>query len=1156
MVEAGWIPLTFPVGDLCFRNGGVGMRGLGYLGFLFLAVPKVFGTPDLVDTRLVNQPAISQKHIAFIYAEDLWIANLDGSHPRRLTSDLGVEAAPYFSPDGSQIAFSAQYDGNTDVYLLPITGGVPKRLTTHPAGDIVRGWTPDGAAILFGSNRNVFTSRHQQLFTVPVAGGMPTQLPIPNAWEASISPDAKRIAYCPHRDATPQWKNYRGGTHSRIWIYDRATHAVQEIPQPEGRCNDLDPNWVGDKVIFRSDRAGEYNLFEYDPSTKAITQRTNFTDFPILDISVHGQNILFEQAGYLHRYDLATRATSRVPVGLVTDLVEARARFAKGAKYVRGATISPSGARAAVEFRGEVVTVPAEKGDPRNLTNSPGAYERSPAWSPDGKTIAYFSDVSGEYELHLAPQNGKGDVRKIKLPGAGFYSNFVFSPDSTKATYTDNSDALYVLDIATGKAKKITDSPNGRSGAQKSSSWSKDSKWIAFSDETLGQISRVQVYSLEKDKVFPITDGLSEANDPVFDASGKYLYFLSSTETGLSKHGFMQSSADSVRPKFGINIVILRKDTVSPFSRESDEEKGETPAPAEKPTPAPAGAVGTGPATTGAATPSAAGTGTASTGAPAAKKGPEPVRIDFDGIDQRILALPLPTGSLFNLQAGSAGQVYFLSRQEGAGGRGAGGPGGEGGATLRRYDLEKRKDETILPGVSNYVLTPDGKKLLHSTSGGSWQIVPSSPGGPAPTGAPGAGPKALNLEAIEVQVDPQKEWKQIFHEAWRINRDFFYDPNMHGADWPAIEKKYEQFLPHLTSSADLYRVIKWMLSELSVGHSYHTPGERLTERKTVPGGLLGADYEVANGRYRFKKIYGGVNTTEDLRSPLTAPGVNVKEGDYLLAVRGTNLIPPTEVYSLFENTAGKGIEITVGSSPDGKGSRTVVVVPLANEGAIRNMDWVEGNLRKVHKATGGRVAYIYVPDTAARGLTYFKRYFYPQIDKEAVIIDERSNGGGWIADYYIDNLRKPPLSRWAPRHGTDWRTPSAAIHGPAVMVVDEGAGSGGDMLPWMFRQLKLGPIVGKRTWGGLVGIGGFPGLMDGGTVTAPNFAIWTKDGFIIENEGVPPDIDMDQTPADVIAGKDPQLDKAIEVILKELAKNPPKPDVRPAYPKRVRNPGQ
>jgi len=1131
-----------------------------WLGFGLVLI----ASPDTRDTRLLSFPAISQSKIAFVYGEDLWVADLNGSNPRKITSDLGVESHPVFSPDGKWISFSGQYDGNTDVYLISSEGGIPRRLTWHPGPDLVRGWTPDGSRIVFTSNRHVFTSRHAQLFTVGVEGGMPEQLPIPHGFEASMSADGSKIAYCPHRDVTGQWKNYRGGTHSRIWIYNRADHQVVEIPQPAGRCNDLDPNWFNGTVLFRSDRDGEYNIYSFDPATKSVKKITQFSDFPVLDIATGGGNILFEQAGYLHRLDHSTGQTTRLQVGLATDAVEIRQRFAKGSKYVRGAGVSPSGARAVVEFRGEIVTVPAEKGDPRNLTNTPGAHERSPSWSPDGKWIGYFSDESGEYQLHLAPQDGKGQVRKIALKGSGFYQNLVFSPDSTKALFTDQSDALYLLDIATLNQTKITDSPYGRGRSLKNASWSPDSKWVVYSNDSAAKIGRIFVYSLEEGKSHPITDGLSEATEPVFDASGKYIHFASSTDTGMSKHGFMQSSADSQRPRFSLNLIVLRKDTPSPFLKESDEEKSEatrenassrsTESAQEKP--AEAGESGRRP-NNGARN----------------RPGREPVKLDLDGISQRILSYPLPPGSYANLQAGPAHQLFFLARSEGGGGRGGrGGEGGGPGAVLHRYDLERRKDDVIQPTVQAYLLTPDGRKMLYSTGNNSWQIGPATPGGagpaPVPTqalgrGAGGRGASAgsgdgesrgLKLDSIEVLVDPAQEWRQIFTEAWRINRDYFYDPNMHGADWNAIRKKYEVFLPHVTNSADLYKVIKWMLSELSVGHSYHTIGERTIEKKTVPGGLLGADYEIANGRYRFKKIYGGLNWTTELRSPLTAPGAQVKEGEYLLAVRGMDVKPPKEIYSLFENTAGKSIEITVGPNPDGKDSRVITVEPIANEYAIRNLDWIEGNLRKVHKATNGRVAYVYVPDTAAQGLTYFKRYFFPQIDKEAIIIDERSNSGGWIADYYIDMVRKQPMSRWAPRYGADWRTPSAAIHGPSVMIIDEGAGSGGDMLPWMFRHFQMGPLVGKRTWGGLVGIGGYPALMDGGSVTAPNFAIWTKDGFIIENEGVPPDIDVDQWPADVIAGKDPQLDKAIEVILKELDKKPTKEDKRPAYPTRVKKP--
>lgn len=1108
-----------------------------------IAIAANLRAADTEDTRLLSMPAVSAKHIAFVYSDDLWVADRDGKNPRRLTSDIGVETNPVFSPDGTILAFSAQYDGNTDVYTLPVTGGVPKRLTTHPTSDIVRGFTPDGKAVLFMSQREVFSNRHAQLFTVPLAGGMPTKLPIPWGFEASYSPDGKYLAYTPVRDATAQWKHYRGGTNSRIWVYSFETQDTVEIEQPKDRCNDLDPQWLGNVLYFRSDRAGEYNVFAYEPGPKSIKQITKFTDFPVLDINAGNGTIIFEQAGYLHTIQPGSYDPKRIKVGIAADLIETRTRFAKGAKYVRNASVSPSGARAVVEFRGEIVTVPAEKGGPRYLTSTPGVHDRDPAWSPDGKTIAFFSDESGEYELVLAPQDGKGAAKKVKLEGNGFYTSPVWSRDSKKLLYRDNAGILYCLALETGKIIKIADPKYGAGRGTTYSSWSPDSKWVAYSIDTAAQIARVYVYSLDQNKSFPVTDGLSESAEPVFDASGKYLYFVSSNDTGMAKHGFMQSASDARPPRWTIQLAILRKDIPSPFLKESDEEKGEAPR------------VGPRPTKEGEADP---------------KEGPRPpkkdeFKIDFESLENRILSLPLPAGNYGSLQAGAAGQLYFLSRAESGGGR-----GGPMGASLNRFDVTTRRSDTVQPSVIAYELTPDGRKMLYATTPTTWMISSTAGGGglpaaaaaalggrgrgPAgPTAAPsGGGDGALNLDAIEVKIDPTAEWKQIFHEAWRINRDFFYDPGMHGADWKAIHKKYEQFLPHLTSGGDLYKVIRWMLSELAVGHSYTTPGERLYDRKTVPGGLLGADYEIADGRYRFKKIYGGLNWTQDLRSPLTAPGVNVAEGEFLLAVNGTELKVPTELYSLFENTAGKSIEIKVGPKADGTGSRVVTVEPLASEQSLRNRDWIESNLKKVEKATGGRVGYVYVPDTAAQGLASFKRYFFPQIDKEALIIDERFNSGGQIADYYIDLLRREPISRWAPRYGADWRTPSAAVHGPKVMIIDEGAGSGGDMLPWMFRKFKVGELVGKRTWGGLVGISGYPTLLDGGNVTAPNFAIWNQDGFIVENEGVPPDHDVDIWPKDWAQGKDKQLEKAIEIALAKLKESPPKEDKRPPFPKRAK----
>jgi tricorn protease len=1068
---------------------------------------------DVNDTKLLSQPAISKSHIAFIYAGDLWVADTEGKGVRRLTTDDGVESNPAFSPDGNLIAFSAQYEGNTDVYIVPVAGGVPTRLTWHPGPDVVQDFTADGSAVLFTSPRAVHTGRYTQLFKVSAKGDSPEeQLKIPNASKAAYSPDGARIAYNPLYEAFGQWKNYRGGTVSTISLFRLSDNSVEKIPQPEGRANDADPMWIGDTVYFRSDRNGEFNLFSYDNKSKAIRQLTSLTDFPIVSASAGGGRIIYEQAGHLHIFDPARGRSQRLVIAVTADLVETRPRYVKGARYIRSASISPSGARVVFDFRGEIVTVPAEKGDPRNLTNTVGVHERFPVWSPDGKNIAYFSDESGEYELHIRSQDGKGDVRKFKLSGAGFYDTLMWSPDGRKVSYADNSWSLYWLDTSTGTSKKI--GSEYLYGPARSRTiahvWSPDSKWIAYTLNTKTYIQTVSAYSIETDKSFPITDGLSEVSEPVFDPSGKYLYFFGSTDAGPVKQWFDMSNAD-MRLTRSLYLAVLRKDLPNPLARESDEEKGvakedrpKEPSPAEK----------------------------------------EPFSIDFDGFNNRIVAFPLPTGEYSNLQVGTTGQIYYLQLLPAVDDPSTSGPtfGGQR-YNLHRYDLAKRKDEVLIPELNNYLLSADGKKMLYSLRDTSAIVSATEKALP--------GHPKLNLESIEVRVDPRAEWNQIFHEAWRINRDYFYAPNMHGADWDAMRRKYQSFLPHVAARSDLNRVIQWMCSELAVGHHRVGGGDFLNQPKSVPGGLLGADYAIENGRYRFKKVYGGLNWTPDLRAPLAAPGVDVKAGDYLLAVRGQELRPPTNLYSLFENTAGKLIDITIGPNPDGSGAHTLSVVPIPNEGALRNRDWVEGNLKKVDEATNGRVAYVYVPNTTRQGHTYFKRYFFPQAHKEAIIIDERFNGGGQVADYYIDHLRKPFTSYWAMRYGADLKTPGASIQGPKVMIIDETAGSGGDLLPWMFRKFKLGKLVGKRTWGGLVGTLGFPVLMDGAVVTAPNLAIWTEDGWIVENVGVPPDVEIEQTPAEVIAGRDPQLEKAIQIVMEELKKNPPPQHKRPPYPVRV-----
>ena len=1082
------------------------------MSYLILFCLSVFLTPvfaiDNADTRMLSQPAISANNIAFIYAEDLWVAKSDGSQPKRLTVDRGIESSPVFSPDGKTIAFSAQYDGNTDVYVIPVEGGVPKRLTWHPSPDLVRGFTPDGKGVLFISSRAVFTGRYTQLFTVALTGGIATQLEIPNANWASYSPDGKQMAYNPLSDAFRQWKHYRGGMISIIHIFSFTDKSVVKIPQPADGCNDVNPMWVGNTIYFRSDRNGEFNLFSYNTNTKKVEQLTTFNDFPVLNASAADGRIVFEQAGYLHTYS-ANASTTKLKIGIAADLLELRGRFVKGGDYIRSADISPTGARVVFDSRGEIITAPAEKGDYRNITQTPGVHEKYPSWSPDGKTIAYFSDASGEYQLHLKPQDGKGVATAINLTGTGFYAYPEWSPDSKKICFTDNGRNLYVLDIASGVITKVDSDELYVPGVFRNmfGNWSSDAKWMSYTKVTESQFKRVYLYSTEQKKSYALTDGLSDASDPKFDKSGKYVYFFASTDAGPVINWFDQSNADN-RITRSIYLVTLQKETLSPFAKENDEEAGK---------------------------PDTSSTGKSAEKKAVTEKKDDQLRIDWEGIENRIVDLPIAAGNYRQLGVGKEGELYYIDY----------GTDNSGSGTLHKYDLKARKDADIT-AMDGYIISADGKKMLYS-KGNQWMITDAG-------SKPVLGKGNINTAEIQIKTDPFPEWKNMFEEAWRVNRDYFYDPGMHGSNWVAVKKKYAIFLGDLACRNDLNILIQWMCSELGVGHHrISNPGDQLYTPQRVSGGLLGADYSIANNRYQIKKIYGGLNWNPNLKSPLTEPGVNVKTGDYIIAVNGNEITAAEDIYRYFENTAGKITELSISANPDGKEARIVKVVPVENESALRNRDWVEGNLKKVTEATNGQVAYVYVPNTAGQGYEYFKRYFYPQATRKAIIVDERFNGGGSLADYYINLLLNPQQAYWNLRYGKDLKSPSASIQGPKVMLIDETAGSGGDMLPWMFRKFKVGTLVGKRTWGGLVGILGFPEFIDGGSVTAPNVGIWTKDGFIVENVGVAPDIEVEQTPSEVIKGIDPQLQKAIEIALKELQKNPQVTPVRPPYPVRGNN---
>lgn len=1075
------------------------------LGLALAALPPDLRAQNPTDTRMLADPALSSTHLAFAYDGDLWVAARDGSGARRLTTHPGSESAPRFSPDGRWLAFSGEYDGNTDVFVVPVEGGAPRRLTWHPGVDMVRGWSPDGGEVLFVSQRDSHFPGFIKPMTVSVETGALSRLRAPSAFYATFSPSGDRLAYTPLPPAMAQWKHYRGGRASRIWLMDRGDLSVVEVPQPAGRSNDLAPMWIGDRVYFLSDRNGEFNLFAYAEGTGSVDQLTSHEDFPILAASAAPDGtIVYEQAGYLHTLDTRTGQSSRLRVAVTTDLVETRPRWADGARFLRNFDLSPSGARAAFEFRGDIVTVPAEKGDVRAITATTGTHERSPVWSPDGTRLAYFSDASGEYQLHVGPQDGHGEARRYPIRGAGFYDDPRWSPDGTKISFLDNSWTLYVLDVSSGRIDTVASEPYYGPFRTITHAWSPDSRWLAYTLAGPTYFSSVHLYSVEGGASSELASGLGDVREPVFDASGKYLYFYASTNAGPVQQWFAMSNAD-MESSGTLYLAVLASGEESPLKPESDEEGGDE-----------------------------AGRGT-ETGA--GDRAADATDVDLAGLDQRVVALGVGEGWFTGLQPGADGVLYYLRGESFA-------PFSPAETSLRRFSLSTREEETLMERADAFDVSGDGEQLL-VRSGQSWRVVPA--GKVDPSSPP------LATGDIRVRVEPKAEWAQMLRETWRIERDWFYDPGMHGADWDAIWEKYQAFLPDLATREDLNRVTQWMLSELAVGHSGGGGGEFIRDAESVPSGLLGADLEVVGDRYRFQRVYGGYNWNPDLRAPLTEPGVDVQAGEFLLAVNSEDLRAPANPYAPFEYTAGKQVEITVGPNVDGGGSRVVTVVPIASENALRSRAWVEDNIRKVHEATDGRVAYVWVPNTTVNGWEYFKRYFYPQADLDAIIVDERFNGGGQLADYVIDLLRRRYVASWATRYGDDISTPIAAIPGPKVMLIDEFAGSGGDFMPWMFRQFQLGTLIGRRTWGGLVGILGTPVLMDGANWTAPNIGFWTEEeGFGIENVGIPPDIEVEQLPAEIAAGRDPQLERAIEEVLRQLASDPPPTRTRPPFPVRVR----
>jgi len=1078
-------------------------------------------------TRLLRHPTVSRDSIAFEYAGDLWIVGRSGGQARRLTSTPGAEIDPYFSPDGSQIAFTSTVAGNTDVYVVPAAGGNPRRLTYHPGVDRARGWTTDGQRVIFASGR---TSAPQQayfrLWTVGLDGGPPDALPMPRAFSGAYSPDGRRIAYdeittafIPAWYEASMWRHYRGGRTHPVQVLNLNDNSVEKLPW--NNSNDTLPMWIGNTIYFLSDRNYTTNVFAYRADTKQVSQLTHHDDFDVMTASAGPDAIVYEQAGYIYLLDAKSGKSQKVNIEVTGDFPWARPQFKKVVSMIRSSTLSPTGVRAAFEARGEIFSVPTEKGDYRNLTQSPGAHDRSPAWSPDGAQLAWLSDASGEYQLMVGDPLGLTAPRTIALPSTAFFSAPAWSPDGKNILLQDNHRNLWMIEVAGGKANKLDTDNYPDPGRSFDAIWAPDSKWVAYSKNLPSRLRAIFIYSLADGKSHQITDGLADSISPAFDAGGKYLYFMASTNFGPSTGWLEMSSID--RPvRRAIYLAVLGASEPSPLLPETGDEPPKPPAPPEGAPPQPQ----------------------PQTSPPTASPRTPNIRIDFDQIGQRIISVNIPPGDYSNLVAGAAGSFFYtepISTAPGAALR------------LQRYQLRERTAAPFLEGIRSYSLSADKKKLLYQNAAGggtSWGVVPTDR--PAPVRV-GDGP--LNLAQLEMQVDPRAEWEQIYRETWRIQREYFYDAKFHGADWQAIYEKYRPLLAYVGHRTDLSYLIATIGGELTVGHSYLTGTGDMPGEDPVSGGLLGADFALENGRYRIKRIYTGENWNPELRAPLSAPGIQVAEGDYLLEVNGRPLTPPTNIYSMFEGTANRQTLIRVNKTPSMEGSRVVTVIPVASEDGLRTRAWIEDNRRTVDKLSNGRLAYVWLPNTGGPGYTYFTRYYYAQQDKEGAIIDERYNQGGQVADYIVNELDRKLMGYFAQRDGEPATSPIAGIYGPKVMIINESAGSGGDALPYMFHLRKIGPLVGTRTWGGLVGTLGFPSTIDGGGITAPNLAFYDLSGkWAVENEGIAPDIEVEYTPAAVIKGTDPQLERAVQEGMRLLEQNPVRRVPRPAPIDRVSKP--
>jgi len=1052
------------------------------------------------EVKLLREPDLSGDTLVFTYARDIWKTSLSGSEVTRLTSFQGQESQPKISPDGKWVAFTGEYEGNRDVYLTPITGGEPKRLTFHPAADTVVGWSPDGTSVLFSSGRSNAPRGEDQLFTISTEGGMPTRLPMNRAFDAAFSPDGKRMVFRRAMLWDQGWRNYRGGQNQPLRVIDLGSLAEHDLPW--NNSLDLNPQWQGDYIYYLSNAAQVENVFRVRADGGSPEQLTRSPDFDIKGFTIDGDRLVYEYMGGLYQMPLGGEAIP-VRINLTADFPWDRPHWEDVSKNIESANFSPTGKRAVFISRGDVFTVPVEHGNVRNITDSSGSREVAAAWSNDGQRIAWFSDNSGEYRLIVADQYGKQEA-DIELAGSGFYTGLSWSPDDKHLLFSDQKQQLWLADRATGKTRVIATQPVVDPDWDMTPSWSPDSRYVAYSLQADNFFRSLMIYELASGGTHRVTDGMADARFPVWDRSGDKLYFAASTDFGPHA-AWLDLTTLAFTPHYDIYYLLLSDATKSPLLPVSDDEEKKSGDDSKKDK----------------------------------KDGDEDkepkvpdVTIDFEDIQQR--ALPLDeSGRISALQTGKAGELYYLKALDEKTG-------------LYKYSLDDKKATSLADDVAEYRVSSDGEHVLVKT-GDAWKSF--SPGGPMDDKA-----KTLKVELSKL-VDNGTEWRQIFREAWRFQRDYFYVTNLNGADWNAVYKAYQPLVKYVRHAADMTYLLDNLGAETSVGHSFTRHGD-LPEVAKSKTGLLGADLESTDRGYRFQRIFRGESwyPEEQEKAPLGKLVSDVRKGDYLLAVNGKPLSQAHNLYEALRGTEGKQTRLTISRSGKAADAAEVTVVPIGSEVNLRRNAWVEDNRKRVDEASEGKLAYVWVPDTAEEGFKYFNRYFFAQAKRQGVVVDERFNHGGSIAEYIIDILRRQRNGYFNNQlqPNDPMTSPGAGIWGPKVMLINEMSGSGGDMLPHMFRFYGVGTLIGKRTWGGLVGIWGVPSLVDGGYITAPRSGYFNLQGqWGVENQGVAPDIEVEQWTADTAQGKDPQLEKAIEVALQQLKANPPQSSGQPANPVRV-----